>query len=313
MKKSILISLLFIYSSLNNTFSQNLNYFPTGSKWLINNTDAQYYPFVTNYDYVYSLNGDTIVGNITYNVVNLQCYVHEGWMGQTQPDPNMVFNSWNSNHVFGKSSRYIRQSGKKLYVGYIENNQFLDSLLFDYDLTIGDTLPLTWNHNDTITTIIGIDSINVEGDYRKVFTLDNNNKKLIEGIGSEAGLFEYFGLNLNDSPELICYSIVNSPYYPTINSICSYNVGLSELTNSQSVEVYPNPFTNRVTIENKNSEIAIDKIYIIDQLGNEINLNLPVKSLDQNTIDLTTYSNGVYNLKVICENNIYSFTKIIKL
>lgn len=95
----------------------------------------------------------------------------------------------------------------------------------------------------------------------------------------------------------------------TINTITSL-AGIKSLEGkSGNILVYPNPFSNQITIENK-SQTAITKICICDLLGREI-MALRHEQKETITIDTESFNKGIYFVKTYTGNNSYT-VKLIK-
>jgi hypothetical protein len=298
--------------TFNNVIAQVPIYFPNGSKWRMENTDFQNNPFVTKFDYVYNLTGDSIIGQNVYKKIELFAFAHEEWIGSTVPNPNVTFNSWTTNSVLGTNGGLIRQVGKKVYCRRDLNGQSTDTLLYDFDLEIGDTLPITLIQSDSNIIVTGKDSILINSNYIKVFTLNSLTcSKLIEGIGSENGLFESMNQNLNESPELLCYVINQTSFYPTLGAICEFNVGISKTVVENNFEVYPNPVFDILTIKypsiNKDQKIAV-----YDISGREHSFKCEFVMEGFSKIDVSNLDSGIYFLRLINNDNTWKEIKICK-
>lgn len=81
-----------------------------------------------------------------------------------------------------------------------------------------------------------------------------------------------------------------------------YTISEVNELNKNQFKVYPNPTTNRITIQGKTS---IDKLEIYSQIGEKLNTTL------NQIIDLTTYQKGIYFLKIYSKNQTIT-KKIIK-
>ena len=92
----------------------------------------------------------------------------------------------------------------------------------------------------------------------------------------------------------------------TITQSVSLCTGITQLVNESSVSVFPNPFTDVITIKNtfKNSTIVI-----VDVLGKVVFEKQIVSS--ETSIDLSELKTGFYQLMVNGESNSYT-QKIIK-
>ncbi|MAM30589.1 MAG: hypothetical protein CMC13_16355 [Flavobacteriaceae bacterium] len=77
-----------------------------------------------------------------------------------------------------------------------------------------------------------------------------------------------------------------------------------EETNFDSISLYPNPATDRVTIQ---AEISVDQVHLYNVLGNRL---LSQKN-QTNTIDISSLSAGVYFVEVVSSQQ-RSIQKLIK-
>jgi hypothetical protein len=85
-------------------------------------------------------------------------------------------------------------------------------------------------------------------------------------------------------------------------------LGINELINIPDFTVFPNPFSNKLSIESSIS--IIQSIEIIDILGNTL---VTLKPKNSNTsIDTTQLSQGVYLLKIQSNNKQFVVKRILK-
>jgi hypothetical protein len=181
-----------------------------------------------------------------------------------------------------------------------------DTLLYDFTLNVGDTIKETYNVESSSSVIIcSIDSILLNNKYFKRYNLCDGFISIIEGIGSNAGLeaelnpWEY-------GERLDCFYKNDSIFFPA-NGICQV-AGLEEISKKESINIYPNPANNRVTIEIPlQTEDAIISIYnITGQL-------LLKQSLQQSQteISISSLAKGIYIIKVSSADGI-AVKKFIK-
>ncbi len=78
----------------------------------------------------------------------------------------------------------------------------------------------------------------------------------------------------------------------------------SDFEISNNIKVYPNPTKGILNIE---SDLKLDKVYLINMLGQKINLEIKNK-----TIDLKDLSVGIYNIIIFNENKILKNFKVTK-
>lgn len=86
----------------------------------------------------------------------------------------------------------------------------------------------------------------------------------------------------------------------TQTNICATLATPEEIFDQGSILAYPNPFTDIVTIDFNNQDLLI-KATIIDVTGKSL-LNFELNS-QNNTIDLSTLTKGIYFCELVSENN----------
>lgn len=89
----------------------------------------------------------------------------------------------------------------------------------------------------------------------------------------------------------------------TIPVVVGGILGVSQVTETKKMSVYPNPFSNKIIIENA---IPNSEYELIDCLGKII-----YKGTEIQKIDFSNFKNGVYFLKIISNNTIQNF-KLLK-
>ena len=126
-----------------------------------------------------------------------------------------------------------------------------DTLLYDFNLKIGDTLPRTYLQNDLIGgvgIVKKIDSVLIGSQYNKKYIFGNptgpqGGNTLIEGVGSGGALdliYDFF----EGGPVTACFNAnIISP--EAIYSECSINAFAVSVTDDftvNNVQIFPNPF-----------------------------------------------------------------------
>ena len=180
--KSLLFSLFFFPVLLHaQTYVPFISTADSSDTWMDVNSCQDFQCF-TSYTSRYTIDGDTTIGAYQYAKLYLKQKVEQG----------TVQSQWCDESINYYESFYgaIRESGKKVYFSYPSLNP-IEFLVYDFNLSIGDTIPspdgdLTANPSERI--ISSIDSVLVFGSYRKRFVI-NNYKYVVEGIGASTGLF----------------------------------------------------------------------------------------------------------------------------
>lgn len=83
-------------------------------------------------------------------------------------------------------------------------------------------------------------------------------------------------------------------------------VGVSDFEESYSVDIYPNPTANKITVEMKN----LAKVEVFDLSGKQLLQH--VASDDNTTVDLSILEKGVYAVKVSDKKGVYTTRRITR-
>jgi len=206
---------------------------------------------------------------------------------------------------------------------FVFPNSTTDSLLYDYNLTVGDTIKgiisQFYSQDDTNRTVLTVDSVLIGSQYHKRWNFSQSvlgdSVFIIEGIGTSSGLIEplYPWVTEWTDRHLICvkdslqtYFISN--YYSTVG--CNLIVSIrNELNLRNSISIYPNPFSNETTIK-ADQEIKNSTILIIDSFGKQVKQinNITGREIK---LHLENLSGGIYFLRFIQENGAIATFKLI--
>ena len=200
-------------------------------------------------------------------------------------------------------------------------NSTTDSLLYDYNLVVGDTIKgiISQSNSNLTGVVLSVDSLLINNQYHKRWNFgqdyDGNPTFIIEGIGSNSGLLEPlypFSLDYTDR-YLICVKDSLQTYFSSNhNSPVGCNpiyTGAAELNLVNNFLILPNPFSNEATLRTdrdlKNATVTITNIY-----GQEVKQikNINGKELKINRGNL---SGGIYFLQLTQENKIIFTCKLI--
>lgn len=323
LKKQLLIILFFVYSTGVEAQSWVYHPFPTDSaKWREDNGDV-----LCNCcsDYELTNNGDTVISAMVYHKLKYAganhsmpntAYVSGGYWGCWGGSNNLNYLFHNSGFSYGGAYREDVLA-KKVY--YIEPGQTADTLLYDFNLSIGDTLPPSYvNDTNSVTTaclnvVSSIDSVLVGGSYHKRFSISNlidmsaDTVFLIEGVGSTTGLLYLIGNQFERKGELLCFSVNDSVLFPSsVISCASYNVGVGEINEPESyVSIFPNPTNGKFQIK---TEAEINSIEVLDVFGRRILYS----ESNQTEINISNFINGIYFVRMIDSDENRITKKIIK-
>lgn len=302
MKTRILLSILLLPSIL---LGQVINHFDhLDSKWNVAKTypaaNQQNPNFVATTTTVYGFQGDTLINN-------------EQWFKLYSTSDSL----FQSNLLY---RGLIRAENNKVF--YLDTLKQLDTL-YDFSLNVGDSVLFDlYGMYPEWLKVVNADSIQINGDYYRrlkfeepSFTaIDWLDEEWIEGIGSKHGpLFPAFPVKFSqEMPDsmLVTCTFSNSQQvwqhqgYPT----CYVNIVLSiDQLEIFDFKIYPNPFTDRIHIEN--FYLQQYELTLLNNLGQTVKRTQV--SGDNKIIDLTELKAGIYFLSI--NNGLNARTiKIIK-
>jgi hypothetical protein len=252
----------------------------------------------------YTIHGDTTINELVYNKLCLES-------GDTL-DPEI--------HSVGG----LREDSRKIYFvgkdfdGYSHDTELL---LYDFTKQIGDTI----RHDSDgyfYSVIEDIDSIMINNNYRKRFKVDNhwffhNPDYIVEGIGSiQNGLLGHITM----IPlcgyhywEHICFRHDGQVMYlnPDYDECFpkEFFVSLKDNPYFESIKIYPNPFSDKIYIDNI-PKGKILSVKIINCLGQLVVNKVLTTGINEISIPSTS---GFFIALIIDDNGeIYKTTKILK-
>ncbi len=173
--------------------------------------------------------------------------------------------SLNSSWTF-RNDLLRQDSSKRVYHKRRDADEFL---LYDFSLQVNDTIQL-----DEYCTlrVLEVDSIELNnGELRKRLKLTKaddphwGEQYWINGIGSEFGMLSHFGYCYTDySNGLLCFYQNGEILYPENPPSC-FITGVGNLEELTSVNVFPNPFSSYLIIEDE--EKGMEQYLIYNNLG----------------------------------------------
>jgi len=300
------ILLFIIVLPIKITFAQTNIYHPfpdSNSVWIGTHMTYYEYPCFIYDDYNLFISGDTTVGNYTYHKL-----YRDGHKYSNCPPPGFYY----YNEYFGA----FRQDYENKKVYLLGDNE-LDTIAYDFNLNIGDTLPptcLNWYSPDNY--VESIDSVLVDENYRKRFWISNeyyqNFISLIEGIGSDHGAFAPFVENWSESSyDLWCVYKDNDTIwnYYSNGFGCELITSINSLSIKPKIKIFPNPFkvSTQLKIEGNYNDITL---IIYNSFGQKVK---EIKNSNNQIIKIERENlvKGLYFIQILQSNSLIMTEKII--
>ncbi len=320
--KRILILLVFIYSAKINV-AQQYQPFPTDSAVWRQIGEQHFSPYVERWDYTYALSGDTTILGQTYHKI-----YHKGTYSNYEETWGFYFvlesGPYPDNRGYIGAMR--EDSLKHIYFfrgpDYFGVSDSVERLLYDFNLNVGDTLPVTVNSSYTVNVVDAVDSILLGGVYHKSFLIRDVASgppyfALVEGMGSTIGLMEAQNVFFERYDNLECFTKSGTTVYenhqssfsgsPNYGCALPGTVGINEHSKDGPFNVFPNPTTGILILKTPFSENT--RVEIADVLGKVIYKTEFTTA--ENQIDLESFPKGVYFLKATSGNHPERIQKII--
>ncbi|MCW3104047.1 MAG: hypothetical protein JWO09_2487 [Bacteroidetes bacterium] len=266
MKKSYILSCLIALFLSSSGFSQANAYFLNNPVWLVKK--VIYTPGGDRYEDIfnYYIDGDTIISSYTYKKIFKRGNVFH------YSDVGMPLDT--TTYPYTNPQFFLRSAGIQIYKRVPGHPA--EDLLFDYNLAVGDTLPMTEAVYGQIITVVAIDSIATPYGFRKRFKLATDPDPapvsfyLYEGAGSSGGLIESVsGSFLEGTCELLCYSMDSTEYIPSSGPGCQLALEVPALTKKREASIFPNPFSRQSVFE-FGKELKDASLTIFDAGGQKV-------------------------------------------
>lgn len=246
--------------------------------------------------YNYRTAGDTTIGVYTYKKVTYSF------------SPNNPFNFGPQSFKFAYRNDSIN---KKVYYLDVTGGINKDTLWYDFNLNIGDTVKSTYSYkkqpyngpsSGTVfnRVVQSIDSILICGKYYKRFNFNciDYASSLTEGVGFMDDFIHTY--RDNECPFEPPY--VYSTGFSTCNTVGIYEVNIAKT----NLHIYPNPVTSDFKI---NSSLTLSNYTIINNLGEIVQQE---KYTNQESILFSEYLSGLYLISLQDEQGNTYHTKFMK-
>lgn len=322
--KTFLTSFIIFFLSMQ-LWAQSANYFNDLTRWKeFFHTAEPYGEYFHNYTSVKRIQGDTTIGSFQYKKVYSKKLRYDYYIPSNPSNPN--YNYVGGTTIYNDSLyAFIRQDLLEVYY----NVNGVDSLLYDFDIQVGDTITrenVTLLNDYEAFKVDSITDFYVQNELRHIFHVhslnswswfDHSYSYLIEGIGTYGGLLAPLSFDFEwDSYDLSCYSIDNVNFFNTLNDNstiqnCSYNLAVNKLVNEFDFSVSPNP-TSKILELTIPIEIDIQDLILTDLSGRTFNLDYNQVG-EKITVDIEKFQSGIYILRLKTELNQMVESKITKI
>ncbi len=273
------------------------------AQWVIAN-DYVETPYYIDNLFGYRINGDTVINGYKYKKVYRRSFTSLN--GDYFP-PYIV----HEGSLFGVVRDSVAQ--EKVYAIRFDNwatscpaNE--EYLMYDFSLNIGDSIEGLCQFLDQSLYIDNVYEDYYAGILRKHWVIWGACDVIVEGVGSQQGLFETSGCALS--------GVIGSLYTYCQGSdeqcLSGFLANVDDINEQQDViSVFPNPVKDILNIRINTSDKSNITVIIKNVISGEFG-RLSVCEPEQ-TIDFSQYPNGIYFLSVFQNNKFISVKKIIKI
>lgn len=240
------------------------------------------------YTTTYWLAGDTVIDGLTYARVANRTAYRQG---------TILAMNCNASYDYDGPVHLVREADRRVFF----RSEDGEHLIYDFTAGVGDTIPFPSNQTPTLMapdetwiTVIAIDSVEVDGQYRKRFIADSLDQlgpqpMVIEGIGGGNGPFQplYGHLGLSHDVRLRCVAEEGDVIYG--EDPCWFVTGIPASTTRASVRVVPNPSAGMFDILGARPGVHY---HVLDPSGTV------VRSGSDQRVDLGEHPPGLYLLRL---------------
>jgi hypothetical protein len=284
MKTRILIASIFLAFS---GFSQPADYFAHTPVWRVNSMCSAPYPCVRNDVAAYFISGDTLMSD-GFTWKKLMRIGNSSYTYFASPP---IPPGCEGEYSFEFFEGFILQDSLKIYHRNLSENS--EQLLYDFDLQVGDMLPLTKiNFMDNLL-VSSIDSVWVLDSWRKRIYFNQGASWIIEGIGHNAGFLESIPPMLECSHTFICLKLNGESAFETNMDDCNLPLSITQVK-KRNISCFPNPAYRIITLKGISQN---DTPYILNNWGNSMN-NQAIWENNSWTFNLDNLANGMYVIRV---------------
>ncbi len=242
-------------------------------------------PCIASDTYNYFTAGDSLIDGITWTKVQRFGVVNLNWQSPDPPQPSCAGTSPYNTDYHGVW--LIRQQDRQLRI-LIDG---VDSLLFEFDLQVGQTLPLSYTNWNTDITVLAVDQVQIGTETRSRYELGNSwAQYLIEGVGSSHGLFEPISNFFDCGYGLDCFGLGAESFYPEEwEGGCELMMGTGAVSAAARFGIAPNPAADNALVTGLRAGAAVT---LTDALGRTVRIERA--DADRLQMDLSNLPEGCY-------------------
>jgi hypothetical protein len=263
---------------------------------------------IHEYNYILEMKGDTTVNGIDYHKI-----YESGILTITQLPAGSPISTYYSNEYKGG----IRESVNKVIyaISPISGNE---GVLYDFNLSLGDTLPFASN-----LMVTSIDSIFDGNIYRTKYNISSidtitwpdpmyyEHVSLIDGIGSTGGLLWSLGPYFEHWGILYEFNYNGSIYYQDSINTCNISLHQSDPKNdTPSINIYPIPCKDKLYIEISETNGELLHISILNMMG-QLSIETYLGNGKHN-LDIEELNPGFYIYQIDIKKGIIKTGKLIQ-
>ena len=210
----------------------------------------------------------------------------------------------------------MREDSAQAKVYFYKNGK--DSILYDFNLKIGDVLSDNISGSNCKHTVSAIESIKLyDGTPTKkikfIGTGANTTKYWIMGVGSSKGptFPGLFSCYTDPVKQFLCfYQGAKVLYSKTENGKCESTIASKDVITDTYIDVYPNPINeNNINIELPD-ELTQCELTMYDIVGNQV-LNRNIVN-QKETIEVESLQKGMYFMRFADKGKLVMTKKIVK-
>lgn len=255
---------------------------------------------------------DTIIDSVGYTTL------YRTWSANFFQDGPCQF-QYTSGPFQSNSYLGAVRTNEEQQVRFIPVDDTLSYLIYDFSLSIGDTINWIRPHNyeEFTAYITEIDSLLIESTYRKRIHLEVYNNlpdQWIEGIGSAFGFFSTFGYRSWEKVihGLMCYRDNHIPqllFGGYSCNMCDVVTTSKDISSNDRLKIYPIPLEESSEVELPGT--ALPSSYRVYDLSGRVVYSHEVKGSEQIILHREDYEEGLILLEVIDQNKKTYLKKIV--